>query len=67
MNRDLALNAVSYLADQGDLISLRPKKVKGTKVILTSSSRYILFIFGVFLPLIFSVLAGASWLYRKKA
>ena len=67
VNRDLALNAVSYLADQGDLISLRPKKVKGTKVVLTSSSRYILFIFGVFLPLIFSVLAGISWLYRKKA
>ena len=67
VNRDLALNTISYLADQGDLISLRPKKVKGTKVILTSSSRYILFIFGVFLPLLFSVLAGVSWLYRKKA
>lgn len=67
VHRDLALNVVSYLTDQGDLVSIRPKKPKGTKVVLTSSARYMFLIFAVFLPLVFSVLAGVVWFSRKKA
>ena len=34
VNRDLALNSISYLLNEPDLISIRPKRLKATQLIL---------------------------------
>lgn len=67
VNRDLALNAINYLSDQSELVSIRPKTPENTQVILTSSSRYILILFALLFPLIFFVLAFVSWFFRNRS
>ena len=67
IHRDLALNIVTYLANENDLISIRPKTPKNTQVILTSTHRIILFLFALIFPLFFIVLAFISWTHRNRA
>lgn len=48
-NRDLFLNTVSWLAEQEDLISIRPKTARQTPVFLTSQQAQVVFLVPVVL------------------
>jgi gliding motility-associatede transport system auxiliary component len=52
-NRDFFLNVVSWLAEQEDMISIRPKETKQSPVVLTSAQS------GIVLWLPLAVLPGA--------
>jgi ABC-type uncharacterized transport system involved in gliding motility auxiliary subunit len=64
-NRDLAMNTLASLTDQGDLISIRPKVAKGTKVLLTSADRLGMIVAGVSLPVLLLLLSGLFWYQRR--
>jgi ABC-type uncharacterized transport system involved in gliding motility auxiliary subunit len=56
-NRDFLLNTVSWLAEQEDQISIRPKETKSTPVFLTAQQGWLVFLLPVVvLPAV--VLAG---------
>lgn len=68
MNRDLVMNATSYLAKDGDLISIRPKQPKGTVLELTRAKGMgILLGFLVPLPILLLTAGGVIWYRRKTA
>ena len=67
INRDLALNAMAYLAKEADLISIRPKKAEGTKLTMSSTVRVIVVIFGLLLPLALLISSGVVWFRRRGA
>ena len=67
IHKDLALNSISFLADETNLVSLRPKKPKGTQVILTRTAQYLFIISSILIPLICFILAGTSWWIRKRS
>ena len=64
-NKDLALNAFVFLAGEEDLISIRPKQPKGTKIDLKSYQRMILILFYIAFPLIF-LITGLLIGYNKR-
>jgi ABC-type uncharacterized transport system involved in gliding motility auxiliary subunit len=67
INRDLAMNAISFLTKERDLISLRPKHPKANRVILTSVDQAMTVIGGVLLPIILFGLALFVWYRRRGA
>ncbi|RME17236.1 MAG: hypothetical protein D6797_02910 [Bdellovibrio sp.] len=67
LNRDLALNTVAYLTEESDLISIRPKQPKGTKMTLTPVKQNTLVVAGVVIPFIFMILSGLFWYRRRNA
>lgn len=67
VNRDLAMNSFAHLANQTDLISIRPKVPKGTMIFLTGTSRLIMIVFTMALPLILLVASGVMWYRRRGA
>lgn len=66
LNRDLALNSISYLAKEENMISITPKEVETSELALTPTA-FTLFIFGVVipLPLLFFISSGVLW-YRRR-
>lgn len=66
-NRDLAMNAVAQLAQQKDLISIRPKVAKGSIVMLTGAARLAIILCGLALPIILLVTSGVMWFRRRGA
>ncbi len=66
IHKDLVLNSISFLADEMNLVSLRPKQPKGTQVVLTQNAQYLFVISSILLPLICFILAGISWWLRKR-
>ncbi len=72
VNRDLALNSMSYLLGDSDLISIAPKEVSITQMLMSPpefSQFYKFVVMGIFLPLPFLFL-GISivlWLRRRHA
>jgi ABC-type uncharacterized transport system involved in gliding motility auxiliary subunit len=66
-NRDLAMNAFAWLAEQTDLISIRPKVPKGSIVTLTSSARMGVILAGLALPIVLLVITGVMWFRRRGA
>jgi len=66
-NRDLALNAMAQLANQKDLISIRPKVPAGTVVTMTSIARWGVILAGIGLPLILLITSGVLWFRRRGA
>lgn len=66
LNRDLALNAISYLAKEENMISITPKEVQTSELNLTPTG-FTLFIFGLIipLPLVFFISSGVLW-YRRR-
>ncbi len=65
-NQDLALNAVGWLVDKGDLISIRPRKSKVAQLALNSAQTQVIFVASVFLLPEILLLAGlAVWQNRK--
>ncbi len=67
VNRDLALNAMAFLANQKDLISIKPKIPKGSMVTLTGTARLGVIIAGLALPVILLISAGVMWFRRRGA
>ncbi len=68
LNRDLALNAVSSLAKDTDLITVRPKEPKGTRLVITRTNLLIVILaFFIPLPLLMFGSGFVVWLRRRGA
>lgn len=67
INKDLALNAFAELANQKDLLSIRPKLPKGSTLILTRYSSLGLLMFTIALPLFLLITSGVVWFRRRGA
>jgi len=66
-NGDLALNSIAWLAEQEDLVSIRPKTNTPRIAILTRQQVFYYFWSIVVLPLVITVVLGVGiWLRRKK-
>ncbi|PIS10843.1 MAG: gliding motility ABC transporter [Bdellovibrio sp. CG10_big_fil_rev_8_21_14_0_10_47_8] len=68
LNRDLALNSISYLAKEENIISITPKEVDVTQIQMNETQFY-LFIFGFIipLPLLLIIASGTLWYRRRYA
>lgn len=66
-NRDLFLNTVSWLAEQEDLISVRPKDTKQTPVMLTAQQGQIVFLLPVVVLPGLALVAGVGVVMRRRA
>ncbi len=67
VHKDIALNVISYLADRENLLNIRPKQPKGTRMILTQSHKLVLVIVAILLPLICFICAVFIWVRRNWA
>ena len=67
MNRDLIMNAVSYLVDESDLVSIRPKRLKSTVVALKTFDQIGVVLFSIVLPLVCFVMSFIIWFRRRGA
>lgn len=67
VNRDLAMNALAELANQADLISIRPKMPKGTVLVLTGFQRLAIVIVGLTVPLALLIAGAIIWFRRRGA
>lgn len=68
LNRNLAVNSVSYLLDDSDLISILPRRAKGTTLTMTRPIYMAyLFVFILPLPLLMFGLGGFYWYRRRNA
>ena len=65
-NKDLILNAFVALSGEEELVSIRPKQPKGTKITLNRYQRMSLVLAYVVFPLIFLITALLIW-YRKRS
>lgn len=68
LNRDLAMNSISSLAKDLDLVSIRPKTPKGTQLSMTRTQLMIV-LFGFLLPvpILLFFTSGLLWWRRKAA
>ncbi|AFM25651.1 GldG family protein [Desulfomonile tiedjei] len=67
-NPDLFMNSVSWLAEDENLIAIRPKSTKATPIVLTSSESWAVFAIPLlFVPLIWIVIGVVVFVYRKRA
>lgn len=65
-NRDFALNTVAWLAEDPDLISIRPKEPDDQRLFLTrGQQQFVALLALVLLPVAFIVWGGASWWRRR--
>jgi len=67
MNRDLILNTVAYLADQKELISIRPKKMGLSAFFITDTQTMVLIIGYILVPVVCLLTAGTLWYRRRHA
>lgn len=66
-NKDLALNSFAYLTGQDNLISIRPRLAKNTKLVLTTANSAFVLIFPVLIPLLLLICAVVLWFRRRGA
>ncbi|MDZ7336157.1 MAG: GldG family protein [candidate division KSB1 bacterium] len=65
-NGDLFLNAVNWLAEQGELIAIRPKQAEDNRISLTTQQSLLIFWLGVvFLPLSILIIGVVIYVHRK--
>ncbi len=65
-NADLFLNAVNWLAQQENLISIRPKSTEDRRVTLTQEQQFMVFLFSVvFLPGMIVIAGVMNWWRRR--
>ena len=68
LNRDFVLNSIAQLTQDHDLISIRPRAPKGTKLELTNRSFIGLILFGWLpIPLLLFGIGGYFWWRRRSA
>jgi ABC-type uncharacterized transport system involved in gliding motility auxiliary subunit len=65
-DRDLALNAVNWLASDEDLISIRPKEREDRRLTLTSAQMRLIIISSQFLLPLFVIVGGVSVWWRRR-
>jgi len=65
-NRDLIMNAVSWLADEDDLIAIRPKDPKSSPLFLTSAQANLFWVVPVVLMPLGIVVAGVGVFVRRR-
>jgi hypothetical protein len=65
VNRDLALNALAFLAKDDAMISIRPKKPEGTQLTMTRNQQIGAIAAGVALPVALFLVALVVWFRRK--
>ena len=66
-NRDLAVNSFVSLAGEEELVSIRPKQPKGTKISLNQSQKMGLILVYIILPLLFLMMSLWLWYKRRNA
>jgi len=66
-NRDLFLNTVSWLAEQEDQISIRPRTAKQTPVMLTAQQGQVVFLLPVIVMPGLALVAGIAVYTRRRA
>ena len=67
VNRDLGLNAFAQLANQKDLISIKPKQPAGTSLLLTPVAMWTIVLLTLLIPFILLVTSLVIWLRRRGA
>jgi len=67
VHKDIALNIMSYLADRENLLNIRPKQPKGTRIVLTQTHKLMLIVVAILLPLICFICAVFVWIRRNWA
>lgn len=67
LNHDVAMNSVASLANEKDLISIRPKQAKGTKMTITRTSQLGIIFGAMALPLVLLITSGVLWFRRRGA
>jgi ABC-type uncharacterized transport system involved in gliding motility auxiliary subunit len=66
-NGDLILSGIAWLAEQGELVSIRPKSATPRIVVLTSQQAFFYFwTIVAFAPLAITVAGVGIWMRRKK-
>jgi len=65
-NKDLFLNSISWLAEEEDLISIRPREAKFTPLILTARQGQAAFWVGVVVPPAVALAAGVTVGIRRR-
>jgi ABC-type uncharacterized transport system involved in gliding motility auxiliary subunit len=66
LNHDLALNTVSYLAADKELVSIRPKQSEGSSLAMTQVQATVLYYGLVFVFPILIFLTGGTFWYRRR-
>ncbi len=66
-DRDLAMNSISYLAKDEDLIAIHPKTPKATKLDVVSSYKNYLAMFLLLAPILMLISSGVIWWKRRTA
>lgn len=67
-NDDFLLNTVSYLAEEEDLIAIRPKEAMGDRVYLSPSQERFIFLMSVILlPLVIIVIGISIFMRRRRS
>lgn len=64
-NKDLALNALTYLSGQKDLITIRPNEAQPTTIKLSPTGFSVASLFGLSVPFVFLVLTFVFWIRRR--
>jgi ABC-type uncharacterized transport system involved in gliding motility auxiliary subunit len=64
-NGDLFLNTTSFLAEEQNLISIRPKERKNTPLSLTQSQGLFILMLGVFTPALVVLMGIQTWWRRR--
>lgn len=67
LNRDLAMNSLSFLAKDKDLLSIRPKELKATELVITRTQLILLVLGLALVPLSFFITSGVMWYRRRSA
>ena len=67
INRDIVMNIVSYLVDESDLVSIRPKRLKATQLVLKNSDKMGVILFAIVFPIICFMCSFVIWFRRREA
>jgi len=65
-NQDLFLNSVNWLAGEADLISIRPRATRASRIVLTESESWAVFYISVLLLPEIVLLAGLAIWWRRR-
>jgi len=65
VNRDLFLNMVSWLAEDKNLLGIRPKTLANRRILLTESQKFYLF-WGLVVALPFLTLLSGLWVWYRR-
>ena len=67
VNRDFAVNSFVSMAGEEELVSIRPKQPKGTRISLNQPQKLVLILLYITLPLLFLMMSLWLWYKRRSA